>query len=269
MRSQAEKGKAKAQFNLGVMYRDGQDVPQDYSQALAWFRKAAEQGDADAQFALAQMYLDNKGVPEDLSNAYNEYMWLNLAAEQGLEVAINLRNLMESSYSLGQLKAHGSNSTLPAIEEGERLTQQWLAEHPKAHSAIIVANSRMPSRLTVKKEIQEWIQRNSKGIINPVHIQNIKGIIETVNGEKKYTTRWSARLEFQIEREVTDFRDYVYVWNYENFRVERRPRGLSSLCLSPGWEPVSCLFFENCKGSAVFKKTANGWALSFLTPLST
>ncbi len=37
----AEQGDAKAQYNLGVMYGNGEDVPQDYVQAHMWFDLAA------------------------------------------------------------------------------------------------------------------------------------------------------------------------------------------------------------------------------------
>ena len=40
----ANQGYAAAQFNLGIMYDEGQGVPQDYAEALKWYRKAAEQG---------------------------------------------------------------------------------------------------------------------------------------------------------------------------------------------------------------------------------
>lgn len=38
---------AEAQFNLGIMYHNGLGVPQDYAQAVAWYRKAAAQGFAE------------------------------------------------------------------------------------------------------------------------------------------------------------------------------------------------------------------------------
>jgi TPR repeat protein len=44
-----EQGGAVAQFNLGIMYNNGQGVPQDDAEAAAWCHKAAEQGHADAQ----------------------------------------------------------------------------------------------------------------------------------------------------------------------------------------------------------------------------
>ena len=40
----AEQGNAAAKYELGVDVRQGQGVPQDYAQAVIWYRKAADQG---------------------------------------------------------------------------------------------------------------------------------------------------------------------------------------------------------------------------------
>ena len=76
----AGQGSASAQFNLGVIYYQGQGVPQDYKEAVKWFTKAAEQGAASAQFRLGFMYLEGKGVLEDYKEAMK---WFTKAAEQG------------------------------------------------------------------------------------------------------------------------------------------------------------------------------------------
>ena len=55
-RALAERGNAKAQHNLGVMYAEGQGVPRDYAEAMKWYRLAAEQGVARAQSNLGAMY---------------------------------------------------------------------------------------------------------------------------------------------------------------------------------------------------------------------
>ena len=41
-RSLADQGDARAQLNLGVMYRDGQGVPQDYAAAVSCYRKTVQ-----------------------------------------------------------------------------------------------------------------------------------------------------------------------------------------------------------------------------------
>ena len=52
----------------------------DDEEAVWWYRLAAEQGYASAQTILGLMYANGEGVPEDLVLAY---MWYNLSAAQG------------------------------------------------------------------------------------------------------------------------------------------------------------------------------------------
>ena len=54
----ATQGYAYAQLFLAEKYRDGKGVPQDFAEAVKWFRKAADQGQANAQQALRIMYLN-------------------------------------------------------------------------------------------------------------------------------------------------------------------------------------------------------------------
>ena len=75
----AEQGLPRAQYNLAVMYANGEGVPEDDVEAVKWYRKAAEQGDAGAQYNLAVMYANGEGVPEDDVEAVK---WYRKAAEQ-------------------------------------------------------------------------------------------------------------------------------------------------------------------------------------------
>ena len=76
----AERGDADAQYNLGVMFKQGNGVPQDYKQAAKWYRRAADQGNSRAQVALGEMIQTGIGVPQDYKQAAK---WYRLAAEQG------------------------------------------------------------------------------------------------------------------------------------------------------------------------------------------
>ena len=58
LRRKAEASDAEAQFNLGVIYANGQGVAKDEKEAVKWFRKATDQGVVEAQFNLGLMYLD-------------------------------------------------------------------------------------------------------------------------------------------------------------------------------------------------------------------
>ena len=91
-----------AQNNLGGMYEFGRGVPQDYGEAVRWYRLAADQGHASAQRNLGGMYADGRGVPQDDVAAH---MWANLAAAQGDETARELRDYLSERMSSGQIAA--------------------------------------------------------------------------------------------------------------------------------------------------------------------
>jgi TPR repeat protein len=66
-------GRALAQGNLGYMYDTGKGVPQDYAEAMKWYRLAAEQGVAKAQNNLGYMYDKGRGVSQDYVEAVKWY----------------------------------------------------------------------------------------------------------------------------------------------------------------------------------------------------
>ncbi len=109
-RKAAEQGDAKAQYDLGSMYGTGRGVTQDYAEAARWYRKAAEQGNAKAQYHLGSMYGTSRGVPQDYVQAYK---WWNLAGAQGNKYAIKNRD-------------HVAEKMTPAqIAEAQRLAREW------------------------------------------------------------------------------------------------------------------------------------------------
>ena len=91
----AEQGDVSAQFNLGSMYANGEDVPKDVAKAFEWFQKAAAQGDAAAQFNLGTMYREGEGVPKDAAKAFE---WIQKAAAQ---------DLARAQYNLGLMYREG------------------------------------------------------------------------------------------------------------------------------------------------------------------
>src|ERR1017187_2848162 len=80
LRGKAEQGNALAQAKLGLMYENGDGVPQDYAEAVRWYHKAADQGNAYAQCSLGFMYENGQGVPQDYAEAVR---WFRKAADQG------------------------------------------------------------------------------------------------------------------------------------------------------------------------------------------
>jgi TPR repeat protein len=106
LRPLAERGNAEAQANLGVMYRDGQGVPQDYKEAVRLFRLAAVQWNTAALVNLAFMYDKGLGVPQNYMKAMT---WTSLAAEHGdVGAQFNLGSIYFNGVGVPQdyIKAH-------------------------------------------------------------------------------------------------------------------------------------------------------------------
>ena len=70
LRKAAVKGDVRAQNNLGYLYENGLGIPQDFTQALQWYKRAADGGLADAQYNLATLYHHGRGVARDHTTAY-------------------------------------------------------------------------------------------------------------------------------------------------------------------------------------------------------
>ncbi len=110
----AEQGDASAQILLGVMYANGEGVPQDYAEAARWYRLAADQGLAAAQLNLGVKYRNGEGTPQDFVEAH---MWANLAASQlsgeDRDLAVRHRDGLAAQMTPDQ------------IAEAQRRAREW------------------------------------------------------------------------------------------------------------------------------------------------
>ena len=88
----AQEGLAKAQFELGVMYENGQGTDVDRALAMQWYEKAADQGLAEAQFNYGYMLMAGDGEQEK-ADGLN---WIKKAADQGDEAAVEYLGAMET-----------------------------------------------------------------------------------------------------------------------------------------------------------------------------
>jgi hypothetical protein len=120
LRKVAERGDPAAQFSLGARYATGEEVKQDYTEAVKWFTRAAEQGHILAQATLGAYYWAGRGVPQDLTKAY---YWSVLAQAGGDQA---------SKYRVAVLASRMSRSQVLAAQQQ---ANDWLsnfAKHPPA-----------------------------------------------------------------------------------------------------------------------------------------
>jgi len=77
----AEQGDKVGQNIVGAIYELGlPNLPQDYSEALKWYKLSALQGYADAEFSVGHFYADGLGVNIDRKEAIR---WWKLSASHG------------------------------------------------------------------------------------------------------------------------------------------------------------------------------------------
>ncbi len=117
LRQVAERGDPAAQFALGARYATGEEVNQDYSEAVRWFRLAAEQGHILAQATLGAYYWAGRGVAPDLTKAY---FWSALAQAGGDQA---------SKYRVAVLASRMSRSDILAAQQQ---ANDWLRNHQVA-----------------------------------------------------------------------------------------------------------------------------------------
>jgi TPR repeat protein/serine/threonine protein kinase len=88
----AARGDAWAQSDYGDYFADGIAIPQNFRQAVLWYRRSADQGYSPAQANLGLMHMHGSGVPPDWDVAVE---WFRTAAAQGNYAAQENLRLLE------------------------------------------------------------------------------------------------------------------------------------------------------------------------------
>jgi uncharacterized protein len=114
---EAEKGEVAAAAALGLMYHLGQGTPQNYGEALKWYRRAAEKGNVTAQNGLGVMLFNGLGTPVNYVEAAR---WIQAAANQGhAKAQINLAKIRAQGKGLARNPNEASRWLHRAAEQGD------------------------------------------------------------------------------------------------------------------------------------------------------
>jgi TPR repeat protein len=109
----------------GVLYEEGEGVPEDLKKAAEWQTKAAEAGLAEAQFKLATMYEEGKGVEKDAASAAE---WAMQAATQNYAPGQALYGLkLVRGEGVPKNTAKAAVWFLRAAQQGNGFSQRQLA----------------------------------------------------------------------------------------------------------------------------------------------
>jgi TPR repeat protein len=170
----AEQGNGKAQFRLGVMYKEGQGVPQDYEEAVKWFRLAAEQENHEAQLALALSLKDGKGVTKDREEAWK---FMTLAADGGeplaqyyLGILLHLKGLDKANGVEDYENSHmvKADPDVKRIEGDRPEKEYYISAHKWVNLSISNLNAK--TQLAQINEAKELRSKLEKGL-QPMEIK--------------------------------------------------------------------------------------------------
>ncbi len=143
----AEQNSAKAQYNLGVCYANGDGVAKNQVEAVKWYRKAAEQNEALAQCNLGYCYAAGDGVAK---NQVEAMKWYRKAAEQNEALA---------QYNLGVFYIKGQG-----VAKDELEAVKWFrkaAEQDHAPAQYNLGHCYATGEGVVKNQVEalKWFRR--------------------------------------------------------------------------------------------------------------
>lgn len=101
----ANNGDVDALYRLGVLYRRGEIVPQNYTKARKFFGEAADKGSLWAMRSLATLYYDGQGGARDINKA--RALW-KAAAD-----IIDAEAPKKGPQLRLRIVAHGANTVTP------------------------------------------------------------------------------------------------------------------------------------------------------------
>jgi len=113
----ADAGILDLDYGLGLMYDNGEGVPQDDTEAVKWYRAAAEQGHPAAQYNVGVAYAEGKGIPKNYAEAHK---WFTKAAGQGIPAAqYNLGVIYENGLGVDRDRVEAYTWYVLSSETGE------------------------------------------------------------------------------------------------------------------------------------------------------
>ena len=69
----AQQGSIEAQYNLGLAYRFGVGVEQNFTKSLKWYKESASKGHSGAQYNLNLLFEEGLATRKDISDAIKWY----------------------------------------------------------------------------------------------------------------------------------------------------------------------------------------------------
>jgi TPR repeat protein len=173
----AEAGEAAAQFNISLLYTNGQGVPQDLAHALWWSLPAAEQGFAPAQFKLGYMYLHAQGTAQESVFALTWYTLASSAQTPEGEQAKTRRDKLLASVPARAAELSAKLAEVCRVSHGDcsRALSKLVVPNK---SVVRVPKERNPHVIVFGDYPETSIRRQEQAHIDLVYRVAVDGKIE-------------------------------------------------------------------------------------------
>ena len=198
IRQAAEKGSAEAQYNFGICYQQGVEVPSSDSIANVWFLKSARQGWKDAQYKVAYSYATGRGWTKDNKQAF--YWSSKCAIQQDPECIFNVVNCYlegrGTDKNLDSMLAWATRLAL--LDNPENLQLSGQITSAKANLATMYRNGNNVQKDLLKSYMWFLLYNESKRdfsiLVQQENIESIKAI------EKQLTQKDIDKATIEAER---------------------------------------------------------------------
>ena len=204
----ADKGIAEAQINLGMMFESGQGVPQDFNEAIRWYRLAADQGLIKAQKKLNFLLNKTKeNLQENTASSSDNSSELNTGSVSFKEVKLasikEFENLKQKSSK--EIKALQTTTTSLRSE-----LDKIKSDKARAIEATRQANTKAKeNKLASIKEFENLKQKSSKEIkALQIKITSLRSEIDKIKSTKARAIEATRQANAKVS-EVTTSKDLV------------------------------------------------------------
>jgi TPR repeat protein len=204
----ADKGIAEAQINLGMMFESGQGVPQDFNEAIRWYRLAADQKLIKAQEKLNLLLNKTKeNLQENTASSSDNSSELNTGSVSFKEVKLasikefeNLKQKISKEIKALQTTTTSLRSELDKIK----------SDKARAIEATRQANTKAKeNKLASIKEFENLKQKSSKEIkALQIKITSLRSEIDKIKSTKARAIEATRQANAKVS-EVTTSKDLV------------------------------------------------------------
>ena len=159
LKALAEKGDARAQFQLANKFYYGEGVGKDYVQSFEWASRSAAQDNPKAKYRLASLYLLGYGIAKDADKAMALFK----------ECAKGIRKLAEQNDALAQLFLGVMYEKGIGVERDFKEAFKWWdiaatnGQQNAKNNKSVIAKKMTPAQIAKAEElVKEMIKKNPK-----------------------------------------------------------------------------------------------------------